>query len=105
MAEGFGVKVGPEVAIETGEDVAIEGCSGSGSVVVSGQQGGDALLRAGTKVGAEEKLVAGEKLGADVAEEGFSVGGREVADTGADVEGQSSQAGETVERERFAGIV
>src|SRR6266851_395985 len=105
VAEGGGVEVGAEVAVEAGEDVEVEGGGGACGVIVGGEEGGLALVAAGNEVGAEQKFVAGEELGAEVAEDLGCVAGGEVADAGADVEGEGAGIGETVEGQTLAGVV
>ena len=93
VAEGFCVEVCAEVAVETREDVEVEGGGGAGGVVIGGVEGsgvfalGFSLAEAGGEIGTYEVLVAGEKLGAEVAEDAARVFGRVVADAGAYVEG------------------
>lgn len=55
-------EVGVEVAVEAGENVEVEGCGDAGSVVVCGEELGDAFVGAGGEVGAEEEHVSGLEL-------------------------------------------
>ncbi len=109
VAEVVGVEVGAEVAVETCEDVEVEGGGGSGCVVVGSEKHGFGLVGVGAtvrgEIRAEKQSIAGEELGAEVAEDVSCVFGGEVADAGADVEGQGAGVGEAVERQGFAGVV
>ena len=62
LAEGGGVEVGSEIAVETVEDVAVEGGGSAGGVVVGGEEGGLVFVGAGAEIGAKQKNVAGQEL-------------------------------------------
>src|SRR5258707_5505442 len=105
VAELLRVEVRAQIAVQTSEDIQVEGGGGSGGVIVSGEQSGFGLVLAGYEVGAEEQRVAGQQLRAQVAENLRRVLWREVADAGANVQGQSPGVGQPVERERLAGVI
>ncbi len=105
VAETGGLEVGVEVAVEAGEDVAVEGGGDSLGVVVGVEEGGDRFVGAGGQVGAEEEGVAGVELGAEVGEDALGFGGGEVADAGADVEGQDLVVGGALEGDGVGDVV
>lgn len=80
MVEARGVEICAEIAIEAVEDVAVEGGGHSRGVVVGCDEGGDGLMGAGGKVGAEKEAITGTELGAKVGEEAGRFRRGEVAD-------------------------
>src|SRR5690606_17652168 len=87
VVEPGGVEVGPQLAVEDRQQVAVEGRGDARGVVVGGLQALDRLDQVG---GQEERVVRGEQ-GRDLGEEGTPLGRDEVAD-GAAQEGEEAGA-------------
>ena len=105
VAEGGGVEVCAEVAVEASEYVAVEGGCDALGVIVGGEEGGFVFVFADAEVGAEEEGVSGQELRAEVLENAARGRRGEVADAGTDVEGEGAGVGEAVFREGLAGVV
>ena len=105
VGEAGKIEVCAELAVEAGEDVAVEGGGDSGGIVVGGEQSGDGLPRAGGEVDAEQESVAGVELGAEAGEDSAGLRGGEVADAGADVEGENAGVGRALNADGVGDVV